>query len=59
MSEELLVELSESVREGAAILKGEQAPSGEFRVEEPDIWDTHSIQPVSSPVCICIKTLQN
>ncbi len=35
MKDELFAELLESVREGAAILRGEKAPSRIFVVQEP------------------------
>ena len=37
MNEELFAELLESVREGAAIMRGEQEPSRKFIIEEPDV----------------------
>lgn len=37
MNEEMFAELVESVREGAAILRGEAEPSRVFAVEGPDV----------------------
>ncbi len=64
MNEELFAELLESVREGAAIMKGEQEPSRKFTVEEPDVKEIReqynlSQSQFASLLGISIKTLQN
>jgi putative transcriptional regulator len=64
MKEELFAELLESVREGAAILRGEKAPSRIFVVQEPDVKDIRerynlSQSEFASLLGISVKTLQN
>ena len=64
MNEELFAELLESVREGAAIMRGEQAPSREFIIEEPDVKEIRAQYDLSqsqfaSLLGISVKTLQN
>ena len=64
MKDELFAELLESVREGAAILRGEQQPSRTFAVQEPDVKKIRERYNLSqgqfaSLLGISVKTLQN
>ena len=64
MNEELFAELLESVREGAAILRGEKVPSRIFVIQEPDVKDIRerynlSQSEFASLLGISVKTLQN
>ena len=64
MNEELFAELLESVREGAAIMRGEQEPSRKFIIEEPDVKEIReqynlSQSQFASLLGISVKTLQN
>jgi len=64
MNEELFAELLESVREGAAIMRGEQGPSRKFIIEEPDVKEIReqynlSQSQFASLLGISVKTLQN
>lgn len=64
MNEDLFEELMESVREGAAILKGEMQPSRQFVIEPPDvkgIREGYNLTQVefAQLMGISLKTLQN
>jgi putative transcriptional regulator len=64
MKDELFAELLESVREGAAILRGEQQPSRTFTIQEPDVKEIRERYNLSqgqfaSLLGISVKTLQN
>ena len=64
MKDELFQELVESVREGAAIMRGESVPSREFVVEVPDvkiIRENYKLSQVefAALLGISVKTLQN
>ena len=64
MNEELFAELLESVREGAAIMRGEQEPSRKFIIAEPDVKEIReqynlSQSQFASLLGISVKTLQN
>jgi putative transcriptional regulator len=64
MNEELFAELVESVREGGAILRGEQEPSRIFVMEGPDVKSIREQYQLSqsqfaSLLGISVKTLQN
>jgi putative transcriptional regulator len=64
MKEELFNELLASVREGAAILRGEVEPSRAFVVEGPDVKNIRANYKLSQSefaalLGISIKTLQN
>lgn len=64
MNEDLFEELLESVREGAAILKGEKQPSRQFEIEAPDvksIREGYELTQVefAQLLGISLKTLQN
>jgi putative transcriptional regulator len=63
MKDELFTELLESVREGTAILHGEQ-PSRTFTIQEPDVKEIRERYNLSqgqfaSLLGISVKTLQN
>ncbi len=64
MNDELFAELVESVREGGAIMRGEQEPSRSFVVAGPDVKGIReqyelSQRQFASLLGISIKTLQN
>lgn len=64
MNDELFAELVESVREGGAIMHGEQEPSRSFVVSGPDVKSIReqyelSQRQFASLLGISIKTLQN
>ncbi len=64
MNDELFAELVESVREGGAIMRGEQEPSRSFVVSGPDVKSIReqyelSQRQFASLLGISIKTLQN
>lgn len=64
MSDEMFAELLESVREGGAILRGEQKASRTFIVESPDVRRIRegfelSQSEFASLLGVSIKTLQN
>ena len=64
MKKELFDELVESVREGGAILRGEQAPSRAFSFEEPDVRSLREKHGLSQPkfaalMGISVGTLRN
>ena len=64
MNEGLFDELVESVKEGGAILRGDQKPSRRFVIEEPDVKGIRenynlSQSQFASLFGISIKTLQN
>lgn len=64
MNEELFGELLESVREGAAIFRGEKQPSRQFEIEAPDvksIREGYELTQVefAQLLGISLKTLQN
>jgi putative transcriptional regulator len=64
MKKELFDELLESVREGGAILRGEQAPSRVFSIEEPDVRSLREKHGLSQPkfaalMGISVGTLRN
>jgi putative transcriptional regulator len=64
MNEKLFNELLQSVQEGAAILRGETAPSRSFAVEEPDVTAIRKSFNLSQPkfasfLGISTRTLQN
>lgn len=64
MDDDLFADLLASVREGGAILRGDQAPSREFRVEAPDVKEIRATFELSqtefaSLLGISVKTLQN
>ena len=64
MNDELFAELLASVREGGAILRGEQAPSRRFEVSAPDVKQIREQYDLSQSefaalLGISIKTLQN
>jgi putative transcriptional regulator len=64
VKEELFAELLESVREGAAILRGEKQPSRQFVMSEPDVKRIRESYQLSqrqfaSLLGISVKTLQN
>ena len=64
MNEELFTELLASVREGGAILRGEQAPSRRFEVSAPDVKQIREQYELSQSefaalLGVSIKTLQN
>lgn len=64
MNESLFDELVESIKEGGAILRGEQKPSRGFLIEEPDVKGIRenynlSQRQFASLLGISIKTLQN
>ena len=64
MNDELFAELLASVREGGAILRGEQAPSRRFEVSAPDVKQIREQYDLSQSefaalLGVSIKTLQN
>jgi putative transcriptional regulator len=64
MRKELFDELLESVREGGAILRGEQAPSRVFSFSEPDVRALRERHGMSQPkfaalMGISVGTLRN
>ena len=64
MSDELFVELMESVREGGAILRGEKEASRTFEIATPDVKQIRERFELSQTefaalLGISIKTLQN
>ena len=64
MRKALFDELVESVREGGAILRGEQAPSREFLLENPDVRGLRESYGLSQPkfaalLGISVGTLRN
>lgn len=64
MNEERFAELLASVREGGAILRGEQAPSRRFAVSAPDVKQIREQYELSQSefaalLGVSIKTLQN
>jgi putative transcriptional regulator len=64
MKKELFDELLESVREGGAILRGEQAPARVFSVEELDVRSLREKHGLSQPkfaalMGISVGTLRN
>ncbi|MCB0184894.1 MAG: helix-turn-helix domain-containing protein [Caldilineaceae bacterium] len=64
MKDELFAELLASVREGGAILRGEQAPSRRFDVSAPDVKQIREQYELSQSefaalLGVSIKTLQN
>ncbi|MEM7333321.1 MAG: NadS family protein [Chloroflexota bacterium] len=64
MNNELFEELKESIREGGAILRGEQKASRTFNVEEPNVKEIRTKYKLSQSefaalLGISIKTLQN
>jgi len=64
MKKELFDELLESVREGGAILRGEQEPSRRFTMEEPDVRGLREKHGLSQPkftalMGISVATLRN
>lgn len=64
MNDELFVELLASVREGGAIVRGEQAPSRRFEVSAPDVKQIRAQYDLSQSefaalLGVSIKTLQN
>jgi len=64
MNEELFAELLESVREGGAILRGEQAASRKFVMQAPDVKQIREGYQLSQSefatlLGVSIKTLQN
>ncbi len=64
MKDELFQELLQSIREGGAILRGEQEPSRTFSFEEPDavsIREKYGLSQTkfASMLGISVKTLRN
>lgn len=64
MNDELFNELLESVREGGAILRGEQAPARKFELAAPDVKHIREGYELSQSefaalLGVSIKTLQN
>jgi len=64
MNDELFTELLASVREGGAIMRGEQEPSRKFAVETPDVKHIRERYRLSQSefatlLGISVKTLQN
>lgn len=64
MKQELFDELLASVREGGAILRGEQAASREFQLDEPDVRRLRELFGLSQPkfaalLGISVATLRN
>ena len=64
MKDELFAELLASVREGGAILRGEQAPSRSFEFSAPDVKQIREQYELSQSefaalLGVSIKTLQN
>lgn len=64
MKKELFDELLESVQEGGAILRGDQAPSRVFCFEEPDVRSLREKHGLSQPkfaalMGISVGTLRN
>lgn len=64
MNEELFSELLDSVREGGAILRGEQKPARIFKLEAPDVKGIREQYELSQSefatlLGISVKTLQN
>jgi putative transcriptional regulator len=64
MRKALFDELLESVREGGAILRGEQAASGEFYLEDPNVRSLRESYGLSQPkfaalLGISVGTLRN
>lgn len=64
MNDELFAELLASVREGGAILRGEQTPSRRFEVSAPDVKQIREQYDLSQSefaalLGVSIKTLQN
>ena len=58
MNEELFAELSESVCEGGAILRGDKAPSRKFVIELPEIKDIRLAQLVPVQLIDDMNTYQ-
>lgn len=64
MNDDLFAELVESLREGGAILRGEEKPSRQFELAEPDVRNIReqydlSQQQFAALLGISVKTLQN
>ncbi|MEZ4861044.1 MAG: NadS family protein [Caldilineaceae bacterium] len=64
MNDELFAELLASVREGGAILRGEQAPTRRFELSAPDVKHIREQYELSQSefaalLGVSIKTLQN
>ncbi len=64
MNDELFAELLDSVREGGAILRGEQAASRRFEISAPDVKQIREQYALSQSefaalLGVSIKTLQN
>ena len=64
MNDELFAELVESVREGGAILRGEQEPTRRFEIAAPDVKQIREGYELSQSefaalLGVSIKTLQN
>lgn len=64
MRDELFAELLESIRQGGAILRGEKAPSRQFKVETPDARGIReklglSQSELATMLGISVDTLQN
>lgn len=64
MKDELFEELLESVREGGAILRGDEEPSRRFEIEEPDVAAVReryglSQRRFAAMLGISVRTLQN
>lgn len=64
MNDELFNGLVQSVREGGAILRGEQKPARSFSIEEPDVAAIRSEYGLSQDqfaalLGISVRTLQN
>src|SRR3954451_10405892 len=64
MKDDLFRELEASVREGAAILRGEKTPSRTFVIENPDVKALRGSFQLSQPefaamLGISVKTLRN
>jgi putative transcriptional regulator len=64
MKEELFQELLQSIREGGAILRGEQMPSRSFSFEEPNVGalrEEYGLSQIrfAAMLGISVKTLRN
>ncbi len=64
MNDELFAELVESVKEGGAILRGEQAPARKFELPTPDVKQIRegynlTQSEFAAMLGVSVKTLQN
>lgn len=64
MNDELFNELTVSIREGGAILRGERKPSRAFKIEDPDVAAIRgeyglSQEKFAALLGISVRTLQN